>query len=116
MLHGLTHSIPTFLSSDLFTVSNLGMFGIDEFTAIINAPDSCILAIGGIDQVPIVKNGQIVPGHIMKVTLTCAQRVVDGATGAARSEEHTAELQSLIRISYDVLCLKNKIEPLCHVL
>ena len=66
-----------------FTVSNLGMFGIDEFTAIINAPDSCILAVGGIDQVPVVKDGQIVPGNIMKVTLTCDHRVVDGAMGAA---------------------------------
>lgn len=65
-----------------FTVSNLGMFGIDEFTAIINPPDSCIMAVGGIDQVPVVKNGQIVPGNIMKVTLSCDHRVVDGASGA----------------------------------
>jgi len=66
-----------------FTISNLGMFGIDEFTAIINSPDSCILAVGGIQQVPVVKNGAIVPGNIMKVTLSCDHRVVDGATGAA---------------------------------
>jgi pyruvate dehydrogenase E2 component (dihydrolipoamide acetyltransferase) len=66
-----------------FTISNLGMFGIDEFTAIINPPDACILAIGGIAQVPVVKNGQVVPGNIMKVTLSCDHRVVDGATGAA---------------------------------
>ncbi|MFV0605348.1 MAG: pyruvate dehydrogenase complex dihydrolipoamide acetyltransferase [Niabella sp.] len=66
-----------------FTISNLGMFGIDEFTAIINPPDACILAIGGISQVPVVKNGQIVPGNIMKVTLSCDHRVVDGASGAA---------------------------------
>jgi pyruvate dehydrogenase E2 component (dihydrolipoamide acetyltransferase) len=66
-----------------FTISNLGMFGIEEFTAIINPPDSCILAIGAINQVPVVKNGQIVVGNIMKVTLTCDHRVVDGATGAA---------------------------------
>lgn len=66
-----------------FTVSNLGMFGIDEFTAIINSPDACILAVGGIQQVPVVKNGAIVPGNIMKVTLSCDHRVVDGATGAA---------------------------------
>jgi pyruvate dehydrogenase E2 component (dihydrolipoamide acetyltransferase) len=59
------------------------MFGIDEFTAIINAPDACILAVGGIKQVPIVKDGQIVPGNIMKVTLSCDHRVVDGAAGAA---------------------------------
>lgn len=66
-----------------FTISNLGMFGIDEFTAIINPPDACILAVGGISQVPVVKNGQIVPGNVMKVTLSCDHRVVDGATGAA---------------------------------
>lgn len=66
-----------------FTISNLGMFGIDEFTAIINPPDACILAVGGIRQTPVVKNGQIVPGNLMKVTLSCDHRVVDGATGAA---------------------------------
>jgi len=66
-----------------FTISNLGMFGIEEFTAIINPPDACILAVGGIKQVPVVKNGQIVPGSTMKVTLSCDHRVVDGATGAA---------------------------------
>lgn len=66
-----------------FTISNLGMFGIDEFTAIINPPDACIMAVGGIKQVPVVKNGQIVPGNTMKVTLSCDHRVVDGATGAA---------------------------------
>lgn len=65
-----------------FTVSNLGMFGIEEFTAIINPPDSCIMAVGGIEEVPVVKNGQIVPGNVMKVTLSCDHRVVDGATGA----------------------------------
>lgn len=66
-----------------FTISNLGMFGIDEFTAIINPPDACILAVGGIAEVPVVKNGAIVPGNRMKVTLSCDHRVVDGATGAA---------------------------------
>jgi pyruvate dehydrogenase E2 component (dihydrolipoamide acetyltransferase) len=66
-----------------FTISNLGMFGIDEFTAIINPPDACILAVGGIKQTPIVRDGQIVVGNIMKVTLSCDHRVVDGATGAA---------------------------------
>lgn len=66
-----------------FTISNLGMFGIEEFTAIINPPDACIMAIGGIKQDPVVKNGQIVPGNTMKVTLSCDHRVVDGATGAA---------------------------------
>ena len=66
-----------------FTISNLGMFGIDEFTAIINPPDSCILAIGGISQVPVVKDGQIRVGNVMKVTMSCDHRVVDGAKGSA---------------------------------
>ena len=66
-----------------FTISNLGMFGIEEFTAIINPPDACIMAVGGIRQVPVVKEGQIVPGNQMKVTLSCDHRVVDGASGAA---------------------------------
>ena len=66
-----------------FTISNLGMFGIDSFTAIINPPDACILAVGGINEVPVVKDGQVVPGHLMQVTLSCDHRVVDGATGAA---------------------------------
>ncbi len=66
-----------------FTISNLGMFGIEEFTAIINPPDACILAVGGIMEKPVVRNGAIVPGHTMKVTLSCDHRVVDGATGAA---------------------------------
>ena len=66
-----------------FTISNLGMFGIDQFTAIINPPDACILAVGGIKETPIVKDGQLVAGHTMKVTLSCDHRVVDGATGSA---------------------------------
>lgn len=70
-------------AGNTFTISNLGMFGIDEFTAIINPPDSCILAVGGIQSVPVVKNGQVVPGNVMKVTLSCDHRVVDGAVGSA---------------------------------
>ena len=66
-----------------FTISNLGMFGIDEFTAIVNPPDSCILAIGGIQQIPVVKDGNVVAGNVMKVTLSCDHRVVDGAVGSA---------------------------------
>jgi pyruvate dehydrogenase E2 component (dihydrolipoamide acetyltransferase) len=65
-----------------FTISNLGMYGIEEFTAIINSPDSCILAVGGIMQKPVVKGGEIIPGNTMKVTLSCDHRAVDGATGA----------------------------------
>lgn len=73
---------PDEMQGNTFTISNLGMFGIEEFTAIINPPDACILAVGGIIQKPIVKNGEIVPGNMMKVTLSCDHRVVDGATGA----------------------------------
>lgn len=74
---------PADWEGNTFTISNLGMFGIDEFTAIINTPDACILAIGAIQQVPVVKNGAIVPGNVMKVTLSCDHRAVDGATGSA---------------------------------
>jgi pyruvate dehydrogenase E2 component (dihydrolipoamide acetyltransferase) len=74
---------PSDWEGNTFTISNLGMFGIDEFTAIINSPDACILAVGGIQEVPVVKNGQVVPGHTMKLTLSCDHRAVDGATGAA---------------------------------
>lgn len=73
---------PAEWEGNTFTISNLGMFGIEEFTAIINPPDACIMAVGAIRQVPVVKNGQIVPGNVMKVTLSCDHRVVDGATGA----------------------------------
>src|SRR5690554_6499648 len=81
-----------------FTVSNLGMFGIDQFTAIINTPDACILAVGGIQQVPVVKNGAVVPGNIMKLTLSCDHRVVDGATGAAFLQTLKALLEEPVRI------------------
>lgn len=74
---------PSDWEGNTFTISNLGMFGIDQFTAIINPPDACILAVGGIKQVPVVKNNQLVPGNVMKVTLSCDHRVVDGASGAA---------------------------------
>jgi pyruvate dehydrogenase E2 component (dihydrolipoamide acetyltransferase) len=66
-----------------FTISNLGMFGIEEFTAIINPPDACILAVGGIKETVIVKNGEMKVGNVMKVTLSCDHRVVDGAVGSA---------------------------------
>jgi len=77
-----------------FTISNLGMFGIEEFTAIINPPDSCIMAVGGIRQVPVVKNGAVVPGNVMKVTMSCDHRVVDGATGAAFLQTFKANLEN----------------------
>jgi len=74
---------PSDWEGNTFTISNLGMFGIDEFTAIINPPDACILAVGGIKSTPVVKNGAVVPGNVMKVTLSCDHRVVDGASGSA---------------------------------
>ena len=70
------------MTGNTFTISNLGMFGIEEFTAIINPPDACILAVGGIIEKPIVDNGEIKVGKMMKVTLSCDHRVVDGATGS----------------------------------
>ena len=81
-----------------FTISNLGMFGIDQFTAIINPPDACILAVGGIAQEPIVKNGQVVPGNVMNVTLSCDHRVVDGATGAAFLQTLKSLLEEPLRM------------------
>lgn len=81
-----------------FTISNLGMFGVEEFTAIINTPDSCILAVGGIKETPVVKNGQIVPGNVMKVTLSCDHRSVDGAVGAAFLKTLKGLLEDPVRI------------------
>jgi len=73
---------PEEMVGSTFTISNLGMYGLTEFTAIINTPNACILAVGGIKQIPVVKKGQVVPGNVMKVTLSCDHRVVDGAMGA----------------------------------
>ncbi len=89
---------PSDWEGSTFTISNLGMFGIDEFTAIINPPDACILAVGGISQVPVVKNGQVVPGNVMKVTLSCDHRVVDGATGSAFLQTLKALLEEPVRL------------------
>ena len=81
-----------------FTVSNLGMFGIDEFTAIINPPDACILAVGGIKETVIVKDGQMKIGNIMKVTLSCDHRVVDGAVGSAFLQTLKGLLEDPVRM------------------
>ncbi len=89
---------PSDWEGSTFTISNLGMFGIEEFTAIINPPDACILAVGGISQVPVVKNGQVVPGNVMKVTLSCDHRVVDGATGAAFLQTLKSLLEEPLRM------------------
>ena len=74
---------PEEFTGNTFTISNLGMFGIEAFTAIVNPPDACIMAIGGIKETIIVKDGEMKPGNTMKVTLSCDHRAVDGAVGAA---------------------------------
>ncbi|QII69426.1 biotin/lipoyl-binding protein [Apibacter sp. B3706] len=70
------------MDGSTFTISNLGMFGVESFNSIINQPNSCILSVGAIIQKPVVKNGQIVVGNTMQISLACDHRVVDGATGA----------------------------------
>ncbi len=89
---------PAEMEGSTFTVSNLGMFGIEQFTAVINPPNSCILAIGGIKQTAVVKDGQLVPGNVMNVTLTCDHRVVDGAVGAAFLKALKGLLEDPVRI------------------
>ena len=86
------------MQGNTFSISNLGMFEIEEFTAIINAPDSCILAVGSIIQKPIVKEGQVIVGNMMKVTLSCDHRVVDGATGAQYLQTLKAILEEPIKL------------------
>ena len=81
-----------------FTISNMGMFGVDEFTAIINPPDACILAVSSIQQIPVVKNGAVVPGNVMKLTLSCDHRVVDGATGSAFLQTVKSLLEEPLRM------------------
>ncbi len=89
---------PSDWEGSTFTISNLGMFGIDQFTAIINPPDACILAVGGISQEPVVKNGQVVPGNVMRLTLSCDHRVVDGAAGAAFLQTLKGLLEEPVRM------------------
>ena len=89
---------PAEMQGNTFTISNLGMFGIEEFTAIINPPDACILAVGGIIQKPIIKDGAVVPGNMMKVTLSCDHRVVDGATGAKFLQTLKSIIEEPIRL------------------
>ncbi|GAB3918544.1 pyruvate dehydrogenase complex dihydrolipoamide acetyltransferase [Mucilaginibacter boryungensis] len=89
---------PAEMEGSTFTISNLGMFGVDEFTAIINTPNACILAVSGIQQVPVVKNGAVVPGNIMKVTLSSDHRVVDGALAAAFLQTLKSLLEEPVRL------------------
>jgi len=74
---------PEEMQGGTFAVSNLGMYGIEDFTSIINPPNGCILSVGQIKETPVVKNGQIVPGNVLKLSLSCDHRVVDGAVGSA---------------------------------
>jgi pyruvate dehydrogenase E2 component (dihydrolipoamide acetyltransferase) len=89
---------PSDWEGSTFTISNLGMFGVDEFTAIINTPDSCILAVSGIQQIPVVKNGAVVPGNVMKVTLSADHRTVDGASAAAFLQTLKSLLEEPVRL------------------
>jgi len=89
---------PSQWEGNTFTISNLGMFGVEEFTAIINPPDACILAVGGIRPVAVVKDDKLVPGNVMKVTLSCDHRAVDGATAAAFLKTLKDILEDPVRI------------------
>ncbi len=89
---------PQEMQGNTFTISNLGMFGIEEFTAIINPPDACILAVGTIVKEPVVEGDQIVVGSTMKVTLSCDHRVVDGAMGASFLQTFKGMMEDPIRM------------------
>lgn len=89
---------PEEFSGNTFTISNLGMFGIEEFTAIINPPDACIMAVGGIKETVVVKNGEMAVGNVMKVTLSCDHRAVDGAVGSAFLKTFKGLLEDPVRI------------------
>lgn len=89
---------PADWEGNTFTISNLGMFGIEEFTAIINPPDACILAVGGVVEKPIVKDGSIKVGNTMKVTLSCDHRIVDGVTGAKFLQTLKSLLESPLKM------------------
>ncbi len=89
---------PDQMQGNTFTISNLGMFDIDEFTAIINPPDACIMAVGSIAEKPVVKDGELAVGNIMKLTLSCDHRVVDGASGAKFLKTVKSMLEDPIRL------------------
>ena len=89
---------PSDWEGNTFTISNLGMFGIEEFTAIINPPDACIMAVGAIKKVPVVRNDELTIGNVMKVTLSCDHRAVDGAVGSAFLQTFKSLLEDPVRI------------------
>jgi len=89
---------PEEMQGSTFMISNLGMFGIEEFTAIVNRPNACSMAVGAIIDKPVVKDGEVVPGKRMKVTLSCDHRVVDGATGAEFLQTFKSVMEDPIRM------------------
>jgi hypothetical protein len=94
---------PNEFEGNTFTISNLGMFGIDEFTAIINSPDACILAVGAAKETVIVENGQMKIANVMKVTLSCDHRVVDGAVGSAflKTLKELLEMREALQVIFN---------------
>ncbi len=89
---------PEEMQGSTFTVSNLGMFDVEEFVAIINPPEAAILAVGSVRDVPVVKNGQVVPGKLMKVTISADHRVTDGAEAAKFLQEVKKNLEEPLRL------------------
>jgi pyruvate dehydrogenase E2 component (dihydrolipoamide acetyltransferase) len=89
---------PEEMQGSTFTVSNLGMFDVDEFVAIINPPEAAILAVGSVRDVPVVKNGQVVPGKTMKITISADHRVTDGAEAAKFLQEVKKNLEEPLRL------------------
>ena len=91
---------PADMQGNTFTISNMGMFDVENFTAIINPPDACILAVGKIKETPIVENGEIKIGHVMKMTLSSDHRVVDGsiASGFLKSLKENLENPAMMLI------------------
>jgi pyruvate dehydrogenase E2 component (dihydrolipoamide acetyltransferase) len=90
---------PEEMMNGTFSISNLGMYGIDEFAAVINPPEGAILAVGGIRSEPLIREGAVVAGKRMKLTLSCDHRVVDGAVGAA----YLAELRKVLEHPAQIL-------------
>jgi pyruvate dehydrogenase E2 component (dihydrolipoamide acetyltransferase) len=89
---------PEEMQDGTFSISNLGMFGIDAFSAVINPPEGAILAVGQTRDVPVVRNGAVVPGKMLAMTLSCDHRVIDGAVGAAFLAELRGLLERPMRI------------------
>ena len=89
---------PSEIEGSTFTVSNLGMFGIQEFTSIINQPNSAILSVGAIEKKPVVKENNVIVGNTMKLTLACDHRTVDGATGAQFLQTLRLYIENPIRL------------------